>query len=215
MLPAALTLAALGLTVNQLSKNTETTLQTDSYEDIDNLMIGRIREENYANGNNWTSETSRIVRPTIGRKDPAVSAKEWTNYHRDHNKALQDLHVKNQIADNQRVLRTSVESKQRILFLPDSSFTVGQRVPNSYTDYTTPPQPGSKFRLDTDYTKYDDQASTASGAVIEYIWNPANYFGTPWGPGGQLYEHLRTKSRDTPDTDKRDKHVRFGGTTIF
>lgn len=215
MLPLALSLAALGVVSQLPGKSGIFSDNEEDYADIDNLMLGRIREENYALGNNWTSETSRIVRPTIGRNDPAVSAKVWTDYHRKHNRALQDLYVKNQIADNQRILRTSVESKQRTLTLPDSTFEVAKYVPNAYVDYATPPSGNSKFRLDIDYTMYDDKASTASGANIEYIWNPASYFGTPWGPGGQLYEHLRTNSRETPDIQKTDKRVRFGGVTIF
>lgn len=213
MLPLALSLAALGVVTQLPSKAFNFMAQQDDYEEIDNMMLGRLREENYAAGNNWTSETSRIIRPTIGRNDPAVSAKVWTDYHRKQNQALQDLYVKNQIADNQRVLRTSVESRQRTLTLPDSEFEIAQYVPNAYVDYTTPPN--AKFRLDTNYEMYDDKASTAAGANVEYIWNPASYFGTPWGPGGQLYEHLRTNSRETPDTEKSDKRVRFGGVTVF
>ena len=211
MIAIALSAAVLGLVVQQATVEEES--DKDNYEDIDNLMIGRIREENYATGNNWTSESSRIVRPTIGRKDPNKSAKEWTDYHRKYNRALQDLYVKNQIADNQRILRASVESRQRIAAFQDSTFTAAKHIPNAYVDYATAPT--SDYRLDNDHSRYDDKAGNAAGATVEYIWNPANYFGVPWGPGGQLYEHLRDKSRPTPDAITTDKKVRFGGVTIF
>jgi hypothetical protein len=217
MLPLALSAAVLGTVFMQQTNDYETVLgNTDSYRDIDDMMLGKIREENYAYGNNWTSEQSRIVRPTIGRNDPYVSSKVWTEYHRRNNQALQDLYVKHQIADNQRILRPTIESKQRILSLPDASFEVAKYFPNAFVDYRTPTTEGQKFRSDTDYRRYDDKASEAGGINGEYIWNEPSYFGTPWGPGGQLFEHLRSKRPNNLTVRPGEKkHVRFAGTTVF
>jgi len=217
MLPLAVSAAVLGAVFLQKDENYELSASsTDSYKDIDDLMLGKIREENSAYGNNWTSEQSRIIRPTIGRADPVVSGKVWTEYHRRHNQALQDLTVKHEIADNQRLLRPVIESRQRILSLPDGSFEMAKYFPNAYVEYATAPMPGAKFRADNDYGRYDDKASNAGGINMEYIWNPASYFGTPWGVGGQLFEQLRTgKPNNVADNPKTDKRVRFGGTTVF
>ena len=224
MLPLALSIAAVGFAVTQKPSIGQSDMLniTDNYKEIDNIMLGRIREENYNFGNNWTSESSRIVRPTMGRADPHVSAKVWTDYHRSYNQSLQDLYNKNQIADNQRILRATIDCPQRIPNLPDGSFESFRSVPNAYFEYSTPPT--SDFRLDTDYSKYDDKVGNAGGMPIhgnEYIWNPAEFFGTPWGAAGQLYNHLRSKTNypsaygDIPENLKSDKRVRFGGVTVF
>ena len=217
MLALALSLAAVGLAVTQ-TPTTEDDLSTneDSYRDIDDAMFGRIREENFSFGNNWTSESSRIVRPEKGVRNPVESAKTWTNYHRQYNQALQDLYVKNQIADNQRILRTAIDAPQRIPCLPDGSFGNWKSVPNAYFEYST--APSSDYRLDNDYSKYDDQVGQAGGMPIrgfEYIWNPAEFFGNPWGPAGQLYDGLRQKTNypsaygEVPEKLKSNKTVRF------
>jgi hypothetical protein len=212
MLPLALSIAAVGLVMTQKPQNP--LVVTDTWQDVDDLMLGKIREENYAVGNNWTSEQSRIIKPTIGRNDPYVSSKVWTEYHRKMNRALKDLYVKHQVADNQRIIRPSIESRQRILTLPDSTFSMAAHVPNAYVEYSTAPT--GKLRVDNDFSRYDDKASNAGGINIEYIQNPGTYYGTPWGAGGQLFQNLRTKQPDNvADHPKVDKKVRFAGTTNF
>jgi len=223
MLALALSAAAVGLAVTQTPTTLDDFQDTkDTYRDIDDAMFGRIREENYSFGNNYTSESSRIVRPTNGVKNPVKSAKVWTDYHRKYNQALQDLYVKNQIADNQRILRTTVDCPLRIPNLPDGSFESFRGVPNAHFEYDT--AASSDYRLDNDYTKYDDQTGQAGGMPIkgiEYIWNPAEFFGTPWGPAGQLYDSLRHKTNypsaygDIPESLKKQKTVRFGGVSYF
>lgn len=217
MLPLTISAAVLATVFMQNNSDYDSVVGSgDSPQDIDDLMLGKIREENYSYGNNWTSEQSRIIRPTIGRNDPYVSSKVWTEYHRKNNQALQDLYVKHQIADNQRILRPTIESKQRILTLPDGSFTMAKYFPNAYLEYATPTRPGARFRGDNDYTRYDDKASNAGGINMEYIWNEPSYLGTPWGVGGQLFEGLRSKKpNNLVHNPKPDKRVRFGGTTVF
>lgn len=221
MLALALSAAAVGLAVTQMPAS-DVVQSEDTYRDIDDNMFGRIREENTTFGNNYTSENSRIIRPSNGIQDPATSAKVWTDYHRKQNQALQDLYVKNQIADNQRILRTQIDCPTRIPCLPDGSFERFKGIPNAYFEYSTPPT--SDYRLDNDYSKYDDQVGQAGGMPIrgnEYIWNPAEFFGNPWGPAGQLYDGLRHKTNypsaygDIPERLKKDKTVRFGGVSYF
>ncbi len=222
MLALALSAVAVGLAISQPTNSEQDIDTNESYRDIDDAMYGRIREENYNFGNNWTSESSRIVRPVTGVTNPVASAKVWTDYHRKHNQALQDLYVKNQIADNQRILRTNVDCPQRIPNLPDGSFSAFRSVPNAYFDYQEPPK--SDYRLDNDYSKFDDQVGQSGGMPvhgIEYIWNPAEFFGNPWGPAGQLYDSLRTKTNypsaygDIPESYKKQKTVSFGGVSVF
>lgn len=222
MLALALSAVAVGLVISKPSTDENEITSEETYQDIDDAMIGRIREENYAFGNNMTSETSRIIRPARGVVNPVKSAKTWTKYHRKINQALQDLYTKNQIADNQRILRTAIDCPLRIPSLPDGSFAAFKAVPNAHFEYDSAPT--SDYRLDNDYTKYDDQTGQAGGMPIrgnEYIWNPAEFFGNPWGPSGQLFDALRTKSNypsaygDIPESYKKQKTVRFGGVTIF
>lgn len=219
MFPLALGAGAFALAVLANKQGNETPNTTDSWEDIDAGMSGgRLRGENTAWGNNWTSEQSRIIRPEFGRKHPSDSNREWVNYHRKKNQALQDLHVKHQIMDNQRILRSDITCHTRIPCLPDSTFSEWKSVPNAYFEYQS--APNGAFRGDIDYSKYDDKVGNAGGMPIhgnEYIWSPADYFGNPWGPEGQLYNGIRDKltSRsafgELPDRFKQDKRVRFGG----
>ncbi len=222
MLALALSLAAVGLAVTQMPATNLEQDPDETYRDIDDNMFGRIREENYADGNNYTSESSRIIRPTNGIRNPIESAKVWTDYHRKQNQILQDLYVKNQVADNQRILRTTVDCAVRIPHLPDASFERFKNIPNAYFEYSTAPE--SDYRMDNDYSKYDDQVGQAGGMPvhgIEYIWNPAEFFGNPWGASGQLYNALRHKTNypsaygEIPESYKKDKTVRFGGVSYF
>lgn len=192
--------------------------------DLEDITLGRLRSENIKIGNNFLTENSRIVRPEIGRKTPAQSAKEWTMYHRAHNQVLKDFYAKDKITNNMRILRADSNQMKRIPFLPHpgGNFSNWKNIPNVFFDYDAPPT--SDFRLDNDARLYDDKAGDAGGMPIygdSFVWNPAEWFGNPWGPSGQLYHSLRTKSNypsaygDPPDKLKNDKRVRFGGVSVF
>lgn len=194
------------------------------YRDIDDLTIGRLRSENIRVGKNFLTENSRIIRPAFGRKLPSQSAKEWTAYHRAHNKALKDLYAKDVITDNMRILRADSSQMKRIPSLPHpgGQFSNWKNIPNVFFDYDTPPN--GDFRLDNDARLYDDKAGNAGGMPIygeNFVWNPAEWYGNPWGPSGQLYHQLRTKSNypsaygDPPERLKNNKKVSFGGVSIF
>lgn len=193
-------------------------------EDIDDLLIGRLRDENIRTGNSFLTENARIIRPKNGRQNPIRSAKEWTKYHRKHNQVLQDLYAKNKIAHNMKILRADTVQMKRLPFLPHPGgvFANWANLPNAYFDYNTPPE--GKRRLDNDYSFYDDQVGNSGGMPIDgwkYIWNPAEWYGNPWGPGGQLFHNLRPDNNlpsaygSPPEKLKNDKRVRFGGTTVF
>lgn len=227
MLPLLLGGAVFGLAISQNNQpDSDDTFQqlSSDYEFIDDFTIGRLRDENIPAGSNFLTENSRIIRPKIGRKSPIQSAKEWTNYHRAHNQALKDLYAKDKISDNQRILRVDTVEKRRIPHIPHPGGmnSLWKSVPNVYFEYSTPPN--GDFRLDNDYNLYDDKVGQAGGMPIhgwEYIWNPVEWFGNPWGPSGQLYHNLRTKENypsaygDPPEKYKNDKRVRFGGVTLF
>ena len=227
MLPILLGVTVFGLATQlpDQSENRETTkYYGPKHKEIDDITLGRLRSENIHIGNNFLTENSRIIRPTKGRKTPGQSAKEWTEYHRAHNQALKDLYAKNEITKNMRILRADSVQMNRIPSLPHpgGNNALWKNIPNVYYDYDTPPT--SDFRLDNDARLFDDQAGTSGGFPIygeNFVWNPAEWFGNPWGPSGQLYHHERTKSNypsaygDPPERLKQDKKVRFGGVSIF
>ncbi len=227
MLPVLVGAVVFGL-ATQLPDQSFTSEETENYgpttKEIDDLTLGRLRSENLKIGNNFLTENSRIVRPEIGRKTPSQSAKEWTEYHRAHNQALKDLYAKDKIKNNMRILRADSNQMKRIPFLPHPGgrFSNWKNIPNVFFDYDSPPT--SEFRLDNDPRMYDDKAGDAGGAPIfgeNFVWNPAEWFGNPWGPSGQLYHELRTKSNypsaygEPPARLKNDKRVRFGGVSVF
>lgn len=227
MIPILLGAAVFGAAVSMENQSEGDSLLVDygqTEQDIDDLVIGRLRSENIKIGNNFITENSRIIRPSIGRKDPKTSAKEWTAYHRKHNRVLKDLYAKDKIADNMRILRADTTNMKRLPCLPHpgGSNAAWRAIPNVYFDYSTPPV--SEFRLDNDYSLYDDKVGTSGGMPIrgvEYVWNPVEWFGNPWGPAGQLYHELRTKTNypsafgTPPKSVNNDKKVRFGGTSYF
>lgn len=227
MLPILVGAAVFGL-ATQIPDQSFTSSETNDYgpqnKEIDDLTLGRLRSENIKIGNNFLTENSRIIRPEIGRKLPSESAKEWTNYHRAHNQALKDLYARDKITNNMRILRADSNQMKRIPFLPHPGgmFSNWKNIPNVFFDYDTPPT--SEFRLDNDARMYDDKAGDAGGMPIfgdSFVWNPASWYGTPWGPSGQLYNELRTKSNnpsaygEPPQRLKNDKRVRFGGVSVF
>lgn len=227
MLPVILGVAAFGL-ATQIPDQSNSISENNHYgiddNELDDKTIGRLRSENLTYGRNYLTENSRIIRPAIGRKPPGESAKEWTNYHRAHNKALKDLYAKDQIRNNMRILRADVNNMKRIPALPHSGgvFANWKNVPNVYFDYDTPPS--SDFRLDNDPRLYDDKAGDAGGNPVygdSFVWNAADWYGNPWGPSGQLYHYSRTKSNypsaygEPPERLKSDKKVRFGGVSVF
>lgn len=227
MLPVLLGAAVFGL-ATQMPDQSEFSNIGENYgprdRELDDLTIGRLRSENIRVGKNFLTENSRIIRPAIGRKLPSQSAKEWTEYHRAHNQALKDLYAKDVITNNMRILRADSSQMKRIPFLPHpgGNFAKWKNIPNVFFDYDTPPN--GDFRLDNDARLYDDKAGDAGGMPVygeNFVWNPEAWFGNPWGPSGQLYHHLRTKSNypsaygDPPEKLKSDKRVRFGGVSVF
>jgi hypothetical protein len=228
MLPLLLGASAFGLAITLQGDQSDTQQSGGDYgptnEDIDDLLIGRLREENIRTGNNFLTENARIIRPKNGRQNPVASAREWTNYHRKHNQVLQDLYAKDKIATNMKILRADTVQMKRMPFLPHAGgvFAGWNNVPNAYFDYDGPPS--GKYRLDVDYSFYDDQVGQSGGMPIEgwkYVWNPAEWHGNPWGPAGQLFHNLRSDNTlpsaygPPPAKLQNDKRVRFGGTTVF
>jgi len=228
MLPVLFGAAVFGLAtaIKSDQSSDEETLEefAPSSKDIDDLLIGRLRDENYKTGSNFLSENIRIVRPTIGRKNPVRSAKEWTNYHRKHNQVLHDLYAKNEIANTTRILRADSNPMNRLLFLPfpTANLAAWKNIPNVHFDYHS--RPSGKYHIDNDNRLYDDQAGHATGnpeGGWPYVWDPQSWHGNPWGPAGQLFHNLRSENNmpsaygEPPAKLKNDKRVRFGGTTRF
>lgn len=228
MLPLLLGAAVFGLATTIKSDQSMDQQMIDdstiSSRDIDDLLIGRLRDENYRTGSNFLTENVRIVRPTMGRKNPIRSAKEWTDYHRKHNQVLKDLFAKNEIANNTRILRADSNPMRRLLSLPfpTENLAAWKNIPNVHFDYKTKPR--GKFPIDNDSRLYDDQAAPASANPqypYPYAWFPQEWIGTPWGPAGQLFHTLRPENQvpsaygEPPEKLKNKKQVRFGGTTHF
>lgn len=229
MLPIALGLSVLGLTLQQDNYfeklgpvNPNKTKET--IDDIDNYTIGLLRNQYTGRNNNFVSENSHIVRPRYGKRDPYTSGKEWQKYHKLQNKAMKDLYTFDHLVDNTRILRASNDCKVRIPVILDRNHKGWDSVPNVAYEYDDLQKSGVYY-FDVDHNHYDDTVGTADANqhFDEYFWLPEEYFGNPWGPNGQLYNtDLRTKSSKPsaygppPDKLKNNKKVRFHGVpTIF
>lgn len=216
---AALSAAILGLyyTTEYKSDSKLKNEKKEKWADIDILQNGAL--ESLYLGNGVYSELNRIVRPSIGRKTPAQSMKEWREYHHKMKLSLQKLDIDYNIGGNMKMITADRAAPRNIPVLPDPTFLKHFNAPNHYLEYHSIPQ--GKTRPDYDWTLYDDQYGSSTGGSTEGQNAPnmpsSDYFGNPWGVNGQLRSIIRKQHepphqyREGERPYRADKKVRFGG----
>lgn len=187
--------------------------------DWEERLTGRLRNLHRGLRNIHTEET-RVIRKYGGHSDPIQAARDYERYHKQKIDHLARLHVQH-IHDNRKINKYSVNTRFANAMVPnrDSVWaSLLSNVPNIIYEYDNSALPNeNKSWL------YRDQFGHAAANPEQgasYVWPDWNYYGNPWGMGGELYSHLRQggqqddkylwpRKNDTNNTLLKKKSVRF------
>lgn len=142
--------------------------------------------------NNIHSEETRIIRPTQGTVDPFQNSVEAQQYVDKKNHTLAALYVDGNVQNNRHIVRPSLSTRFRLAMVPNPGnqwAEILRNVPNVLFDRKTDAYPAENRTWE-----FRDQFGHSGGAPLQgpsYVWPEFNYYGNPWGMGGQLYSHLR------------------------
>lgn len=156
-------------------------------------LTGLLRSQNRGLENIHSEET-RVIRPYGGGGNtlsPLVSAIEAQAYHDKKSNILGFMHAQN-VQNNRKIIRPNLSRGRRLPQAPHKNniwARILSNTPMLHIDRNT-----GDIEPDNKPWNMRDEFGHAAATPVQgasYVWPNFNYYGNPWGMGGQLYTHLR------------------------
>ncbi len=177
-------------------------LDHEAFQMNEDRTVGMFKTA-YLGGKSFFTEETKMIRP-IRRTglDPKRTGMQVHADLRRKNAILGRLSAavgKNRLT----IIKPSFGTKVKLLGLPnEEGFEAWKNVPNAWFDRKT-----AAPHLDNIIDNYNDQFGDAGSAPMKgrpNTFTPIQYYGNPWGAGGQLYVHYK---------DGADRDDGFNGPT--